>query len=186
VAIRRPIKARIAPSAKAVENASEIGHPANVIGTMATHHDRLYRHWLKFYATILLGFETPRRDRELIILRMGWNCQSVYEFGQHIIFGRNEAGLTDEEIYALTRPLTTYAWSAEELTLLQMTDDLFANDAVTDEVWAELERRWSTKDVLEYVVTALAYRMTGGLLNTLGVELDEGVPGWPAPPPPPA
>jgi len=183
VAIRRPTKPRLTPSVDAVANASEISSPANVIATMATHHERLYKHWLRFHAMVLLGFEAPRRDRELVILRMGWLCQSVYEFGQHTLYGRNEGGLTELEIYSLTRPLDTYAWSEAELTLLQMTDDLYANDAVSDDVWAELERQWPTQQVVEFVVTALAYRMTCGLLNTLGVELDEGTPGWPTPPP---
>jgi 4-carboxymuconolactone decarboxylase len=183
VSIRRPTKARISPSPEAVEKAREISTPANVIATMATHHDRLYRHWLSFHATVLLGFEAPRRERELVILRMGWNCQSVYEFGQHTFYARDLGVLTDEEIYSLTRPLTTYPWSDQELTLLQMTDDLYANDAVTDEVWAELERGWTTKEVIEFVVTATSYRMTCGILNTFGVELDEGMPGWPTAPP---
>jgi 4-carboxymuconolactone decarboxylase len=182
VSIRLPAKPRLMPSPEEVVKAREISTPANVIATMATHHDRFYRHWLRLHATILLGFDTPRRERELIILRMGWLCQSEYEFGQHTLYGREEAGLTDEEIYHLTRPLQMYPWADHERSLLQLADELYANDRVTDETWGELERRWSTKEILEFVVCATAYRMVSGLLNTFNVELDDGVPGWPTPP----
>ena len=34
-----------------------------------------------------------RRLREIVILRIGWDTQSVYEFGQHTLFG-GRAGLS--------------------------------------------------------------------------------------------
>jgi 4-carboxymuconolactone decarboxylase len=182
VSIRQPTKQRVMPSAEALIKAREIGSPVNVIATMATHHDRLYRYWRKFHTTILLGFDTPRRERELIILRMGWLCQSEYEFGQHTLYGREKGGLTDEEIYNVTRPLATHQWHDHERLLLEMADELYANDGLSDGTWAELELRWTTKEIMEFVFTALAYRMTGGFLNTFGVKLEEGVPGWPTPP----
>jgi 4-carboxymuconolactone decarboxylase len=114
----------------------------------------------------------------LVILRMGWNCQSEYEFGQHTLMGR-DAGLSDEEIYAVTRPLSTFPWAAADRCLLQMVDDLYANDMVSDETWAELSARWEPSDLVELVMTCLTYRTVSGFLNTFGVQLDEGVPGWP-------
>src|ERR1700677_1446863 len=116
------------PSPEAVVKAREIRTPANPLATMATHHDRFYRHWLRFHATILLGFDTPRLERELIILRMGWLCQSEYEFGHHTLYGREEAGLTDEEIYYLTRPLQIDPWADHERSLLQLADGVYVDD----------------------------------------------------------
>lgn len=112
---------------------------------------------------------------------MGYNCQAVYEFGQHTLFGR-DAGLTDEEIYCVTRPLTTHEWSAEDRALLQMTDDLYTDDCVSDTTWSELTDLFSVPDVMEFMAAGLCYRVVSGFLNTCGVELDEGVPGWPEKP----
>ena len=110
---------------------------------------------------------------------MGWNCQSIYEFGQHTLFGLAH-GITQEEISAVTRPISEHPWSDEERALLQMVDDLHADDCVSDATWAELTARWSTQEVMEFMMAALCYRVVSGFLNSCGVELDEGVPGWPA------
>jgi hypothetical protein len=61
-----------------------------------------------------------------------------------------------------------------------MVDDLYTDDCVSDGTWAELTARWSTPEIMEFVMAALCYRVVSGFLNTCGVELDEGVPGWPA------
>ena len=59
---------------------------------------------------MLFGGELPRRQVEIAVLRMGWNCASIYEFGQHTLFGR-AAGLSDEEIWWTTRPVDEASWS---------------------------------------------------------------------------
>ena len=149
----------------------------NVRATMA-HHPTLARAFGGFANAVLNEAETPRRQRELVILRMGWNCQARYEFGQHTLYGLAN-GVTPEEVSAVTRPLSQHSWSDEDRVLLQMTDDLYADDCVSDATWAELTDRWSTPEITELVMTALCYRTVSGFLNSFGVELDEGVPGWP-------
>jgi len=129
----------------------------NVRATMA-HHPGLARAFGKFTNVVLNETHTPSRQRELVILRMGWNCQARYEFGQHTLYGLAN-GVTTEEVSAVIRPLPEHHWSDEDRVLLQMTDDLYADDCVSDATWAEL---------------------VSGFLNTCGVELDEGVPGWPS------
>jgi hypothetical protein len=42
-----------------------------------------------------------------------------------------------------------------------------------------LRPRWTDEQLVELVVTAGFYRLVSGFLNTMGVQLDEGVPGWP-------
>ena len=118
------------------------------------------------------------RLREVVILRIGWNCLSVYEFGQHTLAGR-AAGLTDGEIFLITRPISQGNWTALEAALLQMTDDLYIDDCVSDAVWDELSQHLDHSQIIEFMVCALMYRMASSLLNSCGVERDEGVPGWP-------
>jgi 4-carboxymuconolactone decarboxylase len=109
---------------------------------------------------------------------MGWNCQSIYEFGQHTLFGR-DAGLSDEEIYFITRPISQSDWSEPDAAILQLVDDLYADDCLSDPTWDEATRHFSHPDVIHLIVTAGAYRLVSGFLNSTGVQLDEGVPGWP-------
>lgn len=152
----------------------------NVTATMA-HSDVVQKGVGRFANQVMFKSNTDPRLREIVILRMGWNCQSRYEFGQHTLFGR-DAGLTDAEIYATTRPIEQGDWTDEEATLLQMVDDLHADDCVSDDTWAELAGRYEVSLVMEYVAAALCYRVVSSFLNTCGVELDEGVPSWPEPP----
>lgn len=51
------------------------GRLYNVFKTMANHPD-LARDWLKFATYILQRNSLPVRDREILILRIGWLCQS--------------------------------------------------------------------------------------------------------------
>ena len=176
----RLTSARVEPIQKVVELSRKRTNAANVNATMA-HHRKLGAALGNLYQVVLHECDTPRRQREIVILRTGWNCQAEYEFGQHTIYGR-QAGLTDAEIYAVTRPIKTHPWSEDDAVLLQMADDLFSDDAVSDATWAELTARWSVPDVFEFVCACLSYRVVSGLLNTLGVQLDEGVPGWPSAP----
>lgn len=120
----------------------------------------------------------PARARELVILRMGWNCQSRYEFGQHTMMAR-AVGVSDDEIGLLTRPLEMGSWSASDRALLEMVDELHRFDCVSDQTWSELLEHFDHHDILEYMAATLFYRMVSGLLNSCGVALDDGVPGWP-------
>ncbi len=70
----------------------------NIFGTLA-HHPKLLKRWLVFGNHVLAKSTLPARDRELLILRTGWQCRASYEWGQHVIIAR-AAGITDEEIIA--------------------------------------------------------------------------------------
>ena len=149
----------------------------NVIATMALHPG-VAKALGGLAGFVLNEAATPRRQRELVILRMGWNCQSRYEFGQHTLYGK-AFGVTDEEVVAVTGALRAHPWSDDDRVLLQMADDLYTDDCVSDATWAELSKRWKAPEIMEFVCSALTYRVVSGFLNSFGVELDEGVPGWP-------
>ena len=132
----------------------------------------------RFANQVLFKSNMDKRLREIVILRMGWNCQAIYEFGQHTLFGRS-VGMTDEEVYWTTRPIGSGRWTPVEAALMQMTDDLWADDCVSDATWNELTSHFDTEMVMEFIAAALCYRAVSGFLNSCGVQLDEGVPGWP-------
>lgn len=182
MALRRPASARVQPLGEAMARAREAmkDMPHNAVNVRATmaHHPGLARAFGGFANAVLNEARTPRRQRELVILRMGWNCQARYEFGQHTLYGLHH-GVTSDEVSAVTRPLSQHPWSDEDRVFLQMTDDLYTDDCVSDATWAELTARWSTPEIMEFVMAALCYRVVSGFLNSCGVELDEGVPGWP-------
>jgi 4-carboxymuconolactone decarboxylase len=181
---RRPGEVRLQPVEKVrrliEERVAKTGSPMrafNVGATMANH--RGMQKVVGTFTSDLLGSLTvDPRHREIVILRTGWDCGSEYEFGQHTLAAR-EAGLTDDEILGLTRPIHLGNWTPAECSLMQMVDDLYADDCVSDSSWAEVHTHFDSNTVTEFMVLCLSYRLVSGLLNTWGTELDDGVPGWP-------
>jgi len=181
----RPVTPRLEPIPAVVAKAREAmkSQPINAVNVTATmaHNRTMSRAIGKFAQTVLFEGELPRRQVELAVLRMGWNCEAVYEFGQHTLFGR-DAGLTDAEIYATTRPLSEGSWSPADRVILQLVDDLYTDDCVTDATWQEATTHFSDPDIIHLIAAAGCYRTVSGFLNSAGVQLDEGVPGWPTAP----
>lgn len=175
---------RIPPNASPEPEALELlakspsidGRPLNIFATLA-HHPLLLRRYNALGGMFLFSGRLAPRDREIVILRVAWRTGCVYEFGQHTRIGR-QAGLTDDEIARLARP-GLEAWAAPDRLLVAMVDDLQSEDRVTDGTWQDLAQRCSEPELVELLALAGFYRMTAGILNSLGVELEPGVPGWP-------
>jgi alkylhydroperoxidase family enzyme len=185
---RRPSAPRIAPIdldevedeelAATLAGALAIdGRPLNIFGVLG-HHPKLLKRFNLLGGFLLNKGLLPERERELVILRIGWNARAEYEFGQHTVIGRR-VGLTDEEIRALTERPADHDWSDEDRALIALADDLAADDCVSDETWARLAGRWSEAELVELLIVAGFYRMVSGFLNSAGVQLDDGVPGFP-------
>lgn len=151
--------------------------PLNIFRTLAHNHD-LYKGFLSLGAHLLSDGTLPAREREIVILRTGWQCGSEYEFGQHTVIG-TQAGLTAEEIDRLA-DAGTGAWDPGDAELVDMADELCATNAISDETWQRLAARWSEPELLELLVLCGYYRLVSGLLNGVGVELEPTTPGWPA------
>lgn len=182
----RPASPRLAPVDKTTPELDDIlagglrspaGTPLNIFGTMA-HHPKLLKRFLVYAGYFLNRGLIPAREREIVILRVGWNTESVYEFGQHTVIGRN-CGLTDAEINALAGDPDGHAWSPRDRTLIDMVDDICAHNCVDDATWARLRPDWPDAELCELVLLVGNYRMVAGFLNTMGVELDADTPGWP-------
>lgn len=153
------------------------GEPINIFRTMA-HHPKLLKRFNLLGGSFLAHGVLPAREREIVILRVGWRCGSVYEFGQHTVMGRH-AGLTDEEIALLGSTRAAGGWSEDDQALIALADELCDDDCVSDITWAALRARWDDAALVELVALAGFYRMVSGFLNTMGVQLDDGIPGWP-------
>lgn len=153
------------------------GKPLNIFGTLG-HHPKLLKRFNLLGGFLLNKGLIPARERELVILRVGANARAEYEFGQHTVIGR-ACGLTREEIDALVRSPDTHDWSDGDRALIALADDLHADDCVTDATWAALASRWTDAQLTELLVVAGFYRLVSGFLNSTGVRLDDGVPGFP-------
>lgn len=149
----------------------------NIFTTIA-HHPKLLKRWLVFASHVLAKSTLPPRDREIAILRAGWRCSSPYEFGQHTMIGES-VGITPEEVRRLTADRPDAAWSDHDAALISAVDELVDHHRVSDATWEALARDWSTQQLMDLVFTVGQYVMTCMALNSFGVELEEGAPGFP-------
>ena len=182
----RPAQPRIAPITEFDDELQEIlstalthdGKPLNIFGTLA-HHPKLLKRFNLLGGFLLNKGLVPARERELVILRVGANACAEYEFGQHTVIGL-ECGLTSDEIGALVRDPASHPWSDADAALIALADDLHADDCVSDATWARLAQTWSDAQLAELLVVAGFYRLVSGFLNSTGVQLDDGIPGFPS------
>jgi 4-carboxymuconolactone decarboxylase len=113
-----------------------------------------------------------QRDRELVILRTGYNCGSGYEFTQHTRIGL-DAGLTEAEVEAIKAGPDDPSWNEQDRAMLRVSDDLARDFHVSDESWAALSFL-SDKQKMDLVMTVGQYTQVSMILNSFGVQLDPG------------
>ena len=114
----------------------------------------------------------PPRERELAILRTGFNCGAGYEWTQHRAIGL-EAGLTEAEILAIKQGPGEPSWSAIDRAILTACNELTRNFHVGDETWAALAPL-GDKARMDLVMTVGQYTQVSMMLNSFGVQLDAG------------
>ena len=88
----------------------------NIYKTLA-HDVDLYDRWSPLGRFILDGSSLPPREREIVMLRMGWLCQSEYEWAQHARIGKAQAGLSNQDIHRIAEGPAAAGWSDFERTL---------------------------------------------------------------------
>jgi len=113
------------------------------------------------------------RERELVILRAGYNWKSGYEWAQHVVIGKR-CGLTDAEIEQIKTGPDHPTWTPMDSALLRAVDELTSDAFVTDATWAALSDL-SEKQRMDLVFTCGQYSQVCMMLNTFGVQLDDGL-----------
>ncbi len=146
------------------------GPPPRLFTTLARHR-RLFRPWLRFAAALMPGGVLPRADSELIILRVASNCGCEYERRHHRRLAR-AAGLSATEIERAHEGPGADGWTARQRLLLAAADALHASRDIPDELWAELARELSDRELIELCMLVGHYEMLAMTLNALRVEPD--------------
>lgn len=156
-------------------NLERDGQVFNIFATLA-RHPALLRRWTVFGGHILGKSTLPARERELVILRMGWLCQAGYEWGHHVAIGK-QAGLTKEEIQRVKQGPQAPGWNALESALLRAVDELHHDTFISDATWKSVAAHHNTQQLLDLIFTAGQYKMVSMVLNSTGVQLEEGYEG---------
>ena len=119
------------------------------------------------------------RLRELLIMRLGWATDAVYEWTQHWRVAR-QLEIPAEDLLAVRDWKNSDRFDARDRAVLAATDDTLANGCISDATWAECCKELpSVQDRIELVAAIGTWRMISGILKSLEIPLEEGVAPWP-------
>lgn len=162
-----PVNALIA---RASARFAGTARPLNLFTTMGRNRG-LFRRWLLFAGSLMPRGGLPRRDTELVILRVAHLTGAGYEAVHHRRIGL-AAGLTAEQVEAAARGGGPGPFSGRQELLLRAVGELHRDDAIGAETFAALRPELSDRDFVELCMLAGHYRMLAGLINSLAIEPD--------------
>lgn len=148
------------------------GRVLNIFRTMA-HAPKALERFLQWGNYVLSKRNSlSARDRELAILRTGFNCRSGYEWTQHVEIGL-DAGLTEAEIERIKAGPDADGWEERDRAMLRVVDDLTTDFFVSDASWRALDF-FTDRQKIDLVFTVGQYTQVSMFLNSFGVQLDPG------------
>ncbi|HTU58208.1 MAG TPA: carboxymuconolactone decarboxylase family protein [Polyangiales bacterium] len=134
-----------------------------------------------FGASLLDRGQLSLREREIVILRVCANNRSEYEWGVHVTFFAERAGLGAEQVAATLEPGSAHAaWTPRDQLLVRLCDELQRGTTVSDALWTELCAQWSDAARLELLMLVGFYRLVSTLTNTLQMPLEAYAARFPA------
>lgn len=163
---------RLGPLARAVAFGSGRvlrSEPANIFRVLGRHR-RLFRAWLLYSGRLMPGGTLPRRDAELVILRVAFRTGAAYEWRQHVVLGAR-AGLREDEIERCAREGLD-GWTPRQATLVAAADELLAERRLRDETWAAVEWELGERGAIELCLLVGQYQGLATALGGLGVPLE--------------
>lgn len=146
----------------------------NVFKTLV-RHTGLFKRWLPFATHVLAKQSLSLREREMLILRIGWLCRAPYEWTQHVQIALR-AGLTEDEIARIAAGPDAPGWSAHEAALLRAADELHRDACIGDATWRTLAASYGAEQLMDVVFTVGQYTLVSMALNSFGVEIDAALP----------
>lgn len=141
---------------------------------MLLRHPRLFWPWLRFASRLMPNGTIGRRNAELVILRVAWNCRCRYEWGQHVAIAMR-LGFTAADIARVGEGPSAAGWRPDQATLLRAVDELHRDRVVSADTWSALAAVYDQRQLIELVMLAGHYEMLAGLLNSTALPLDASV-----------
>jgi alkylhydroperoxidase family enzyme len=146
------------------------GPPA--LFTTLGRHRRLFRPWLRFAGRLMPGGKLPRRDAELVILRVASLCGSEYEWGHHERIAQR-FGLTRADVERARVGAEADGWEPRQVAILRAVDELHATRDLRDDAWDALGAAGlNEQELIELPMLVGHYEMLAMTLNALRVRPD--------------
>jgi alkylhydroperoxidase family enzyme len=139
--------------------------------TTLGQHKRLMWAWLPFGGMLLSGGKLPKRDTELVILRVAYLRNSQYELQHHRRIAKH-AGLDDATQARIFDGPGADGLTDRQRALLTATDELLGTRTLSDATWAKLSAHLDRPRLIEFVTLASQYDALAASLSALRVPPD--------------
>ena len=144
--------------------------PPGVFLTLGRHR-RLFWGWLLFAGSLMPGGRLPRRETELVILRVAHLRGCAYEFEHHVRLGAR-AGVRAADVERVVEGPSAPGWSARERVVLQAVDELHHRRDLDDDTWRSLAGHLQDREIIELVMLVGHYEMLATTILTLRIQPD--------------
>jgi AhpD family alkylhydroperoxidase len=144
--------------------------PPNLFMTLGRHRG-LFRGWLWFAGRLMPGGKLPRRDTELVILRVAHLRRCAYEFEHHVRLGKR-AGVGRDDVQRVIAGPEADGWPVRERALLTAVDELHRHGDLSDATWEALRQHLDERRLIEFVFLAGHYEMLATAINALRIQPD--------------
>ena len=144
--------------------------PTNIFTTLG-QDPRLFRVWLRYSAQLMPFGRLPRRDTELVILRVAWQCRCAYEWHHHVPLGLR-VGLTPDEVAGVAASSPAEGFSLRQQALLAAGDELLAQRALSDSTWSAVQAALGTREVIELCLLIGNYQGLAATIGGLGIQIE--------------
>ncbi len=146
--------------------------------TTVARHERPFREWLMLGRRLTVQGALTFHDRELLILRTAWNCQSTYEWGQHVRISV-AGGINRADVDRVPKGPDATGWDERQRALLRAADELHAEARLSTPTWDELTRHLDEQQLVEVPMLVGYYHIVAYLLGALDIEPEAGLESLP-------
>ena len=169
--------------AVAKKRAAEHGIPENMaelsVFRIALHQPGVAAGLNTMLNELLWKGQLDPRLRELIIMRIGWATDAVYEWTQHWRVARM-LDIPERDLLAVRDWRNHDDFGDAERAVLAATDETLETGTISDDTWTTCRNVFDNDAILVEMVAAIGnWRLFSALLKSLDVPLEDGVEPWP-------
>ena len=129
------------------------------------------------YSTFILSHgKLSVRDRELLILRVGYLRKSEYEWAQHVLICQG-AEIPAKDVKRVPKGPEASGWTAKEKWMLRAADELVETAMISDKTWNGLSKHFDKHQLMEIIFVVGTYDLVAMVFNTLGIPLNDNLRG---------
>ena len=134
------------------------------------HSPALANAWFDLNQAVRYGTEIDGRSRELAVIRVAVLNDVEYVQRAHGPVYALKEGLTPEQVAAVTNWQGSHLFSDQQRALLAYTDAMTLEIDVLDRVFADVQKHFSERQIVELTMLIGAYNMLTRFLKALQVD----------------